>query len=121
MEQINMFVESLKAFWLHFDVAAEKSGIKDFLIKGSVGNLPSVETLDIHYARWGMFTPSDIPFSRDAIASDPPPNIETVIFEDLDLNLFTRQRVSRSVLSWKDRRGDLCEVRYLKSEGNSDV
>lgn len=86
------------------------------VIAGSAGNLPSVENLDIHYAQSGIFTPSDIPFSRDGIASESTPNIETVIFEDLDLNLLNRQRASGTVLSWKDRRSDLYEVRYLKDD-----
>jgi predicted amidohydrolase/ribosomal protein S18 acetylase RimI-like enzyme len=81
-------------------------------IAGSVGNLPNVESLGIHYAQSGIFTPSDIPFKRDAIAAECPPNIETVIFEDLDLELLKRHRQSGTVLNWLDRRTDLYEVRY---------
>jgi predicted amidohydrolase/ribosomal protein S18 acetylase RimI-like enzyme len=81
-------------------------------IAGSVGNLPHVYSLDIHYAQSGIFTPADIPFKRDAIAAECTPNIETVIFEDLDLELLKRHRQSGSVLNWKDRRTDLYEVRY---------
>ncbi len=82
-------------------------------IAGSVGNLPNVESLGIHYAQSGIFTPSDIPFKRDAIAAECTPNIETVIFEDLDLELLKRHRQSGTVLNWRDRRTDLYEVRYL--------
>ena len=81
-------------------------------VAGSVGNLPNVESLGLHYAQSGIFTPSDIPFARDAIAAECPPNIETVIFEDLDLELLKRHRQSGSVLNWLDRRTDLYEVRY---------
>jgi predicted amidohydrolase/mannitol/fructose-specific phosphotransferase system IIA component (Ntr-type)/GNAT superfamily N-acetyltransferase len=81
-------------------------------IAGSVGNLPNVKALGIHYAQSGIFTPSDIPFPRDAIAGEGTPNIETVIFEDLDLELLKKQRQSGSVLNWQDRRTDLYEVRY---------
>jgi predicted amidohydrolase/ribosomal protein S18 acetylase RimI-like enzyme len=81
-------------------------------IAGSVGNLPHVKALGVHYAQSGIFTPSDIPFVRDAIAGEATPNIETVIFEDLDLELLKKQRQSGSVLNWKDRRTDLYEVRY---------
>jgi hypothetical protein len=81
---------------------------------GSVGNLPHVESLGLHYAQSGIFTPSDIPFKRDAIAAECAPNIETVIFEDLDLGLLKKHRQTGSVLNWKDRRTDLFEVRYLK-------
>ena len=61
-----------------------------------------------------IFTPSDIGFKRDAIAAECPANIETVIFEDLDLELLKRHRQSGSVLNWQDRRTDLYEVRYLQ-------
>jgi predicted amidohydrolase/ribosomal protein S18 acetylase RimI-like enzyme len=85
-------------------------------IAGSVGNLPNVESLGLHYAQSGIFTPSDIPFKRDAIAAECPPNIETVIFEDLDLELLKKNRQSGSVLNWQDRRTDLYEVRYYHDE-----
>jgi predicted amidohydrolase/ribosomal protein S18 acetylase RimI-like enzyme len=83
-------------------------------ISGSVGNLPNVESLGIHYAQSGIFTPADIPFKRDAIAAECTPNIETVIFEDLDLELLKKHRQSGSVLNWQDRRTDLYEVRMLQ-------
>jgi predicted amidohydrolase/ribosomal protein S18 acetylase RimI-like enzyme len=83
-------------------------------IAGNVGNLPNVENLGIHYAQSGIFTPSDIPFKRDAVAAECTPNIETVIFEDLDLELLKKHRQSGSVLNWQDRRTDLYDVRYLQ-------
>jgi predicted amidohydrolase/ribosomal protein S18 acetylase RimI-like enzyme len=75
-------------------------------IAGTVGNLPAVENMDIQYAQSGIFTPSDIPFTRDAIASESTPNIETVIIDDVDLELLKRHRQSGSVLNWNDRRAD---------------
>jgi predicted amidohydrolase len=83
-------------------------------VAGNVGNLPNVENLGLHYAQSGIFTPSDIPFKRDAVAAECTPNIETVIFEDLDLDLLKRHRQSGSVLNWRDRRTDLYDVRYLQ-------
>ncbi len=77
---------------------------------GTVGNLPAVENMDIQYAQSGIFTPSDFPFPRDAIASECNPNIETVIFHDVDLELIKRHRRSGSVLNWRDRRSDLYEI-----------
>ena len=82
-------------------------------IAGNVGNLPNVENLGLHYAQSGIFTPSDIPFKRDAVAAECTPNIETVIFEDLDLDLLRKHRQSGSVLNWHDRRTDLYVIRYL--------
>ncbi len=81
---------------------------------GTVGNLPSVENLDIQYAQSGIYTPSDIPFTRDAIASECTPNIETVIIDDVDLELLKRHRQTGSVLNWLDRRTDLYEI-HLKA------
>jgi predicted amidohydrolase/ribosomal protein S18 acetylase RimI-like enzyme len=83
------------------------------VIAGSVGNLPNVQTMGLHYAQSAILTPSDIPFKRDAIAAECTPNIETVVIEDLDLELLKRHRQSATVLNWNDRRRDLFEVRYL--------
>jgi predicted amidohydrolase/ribosomal protein S18 acetylase RimI-like enzyme len=79
---------------------------------GSVGNIPSVDNLDIHYAQSAIFTPSDIPFTRDAIQSEATPNIEQVIIDDIDLELLKKHRQTGSVLNWNDRRNDLYELYY---------
>ena len=78
---------------------------------GNVGNLPDVDNMDVQYAQSGILTPSDIPFSRDAVAAETTPNIETVIVGDVDLELLSRHRQTGNVLNWKDRRTDLYEVR----------
>jgi predicted amidohydrolase len=77
---------------------------------GTVGNLPDVENMDVQYAQSGIFTPSDIPFTRDAIAAECTPNVETVVVDDVDLELLKRHRQSGSVLNWLDRRTDIYEV-----------
>jgi predicted amidohydrolase/ribosomal protein S18 acetylase RimI-like enzyme len=84
------------------------------VIAGTVGNLPFVENMDVQYAQSGIFSPSDIPFSRDAIVAESNPNIETVIVDDIDLELLKRHRQSGTVLNWQDRRTDLYEVRVKK-------
>jgi len=83
-------------------------------ISGSVGNLPSVENMDIQYSQSAIFTPSDIPFARDAIAAECTPNIEMLIFEDLDLSLLKGVRHSGSVLNLKDRRKDIYKLMHLE-------
>lgn len=88
------------------------------VIAGSVGNLPAVPNLDIHYAQSGIYTPSDIPFERDAIAAECTPNTEMLVFEDMDLELLRVGRKSGSVLNRDDRRKDLYEVRYLSPGKN---
>jgi predicted amidohydrolase/ribosomal protein S18 acetylase RimI-like enzyme len=77
---------------------------------GCVGNLPAVENLDINYAQSGIYTPSDFPFSRDCIAGECQPNIETVVIADVDLDVLKRNRQNGTVLTWRDRRLDLYDV-----------
>ncbi len=83
---------------------------------GCVGNLPGVENADIHYAQSGIFTPSDIPFSRDGVAAEAHPNVETVLIHDLDLQLLRRARRSGTVRNWADRRTDLYRVQWTGLE-----
>jgi len=85
-------------------------------ISGCVGNLPQVENADIHYAQSGIFTPSDVSFSRDAIGAECTPNIETIAMHDLDPDLLRRQKMRGTVQNWNDRRLDLYTLRY-KEDG----
>ena len=85
-------------------------------IAGTVGNLPSVHNMDIQYAQSGIFTPADFQFARDAVSAECTPNIETVIIDDVDLELLRRHKQSGSVLNWHDRRTDLYEVRFKKQQ-----
>jgi predicted amidohydrolase len=79
-------------------------------IAGTVGNLPAVDNMDVQYAQSGIFSPSDIPFSRDAISAECTPNIETVIVDEVDLELLKRHRQTGGVVNLHDRRHDLYEV-----------
>jgi predicted amidohydrolase len=79
-------------------------------ITGCVGNLPKVENLDIHFSQSAIFTPSDVEFSREGIATESTPNTETIIYQDLDLRLLKRNREYGTVQPWKDLRSDLYEV-----------
>jgi predicted amidohydrolase len=88
------------------------------VISGCVGNLPLVANLDIHYAQSAILTPSDIPFQRDGIAAECAPNIETLIFQDLDLRLLKKHRAEGSVLTWLDRRSDLYRISYKEGHGD---
>jgi predicted amidohydrolase/ribosomal protein S18 acetylase RimI-like enzyme len=84
-------------------------------IAGTVGNLPSIHNMDIQYAQSGIFTPADLQFARDAVEAECTPNIETVIIDEVDLELLKRHRQSGSVLNWRDRRTDLYETRLKKN------
>lgn len=79
---------------------------------GTVGNLPFVENMDVQYAQSGIYTPSDMQFARDGIASECTPNVETVVVHDLDLAVLERYRKAGSVLNWKDRRTDLYKISF---------
>jgi predicted amidohydrolase len=89
------------------------------VLAGCVGNLPSVDNMDIQYAQSAIFTPSDVEFSREGIATEAAPNTEMLIFQDLDLNLLDRNREYGSVQTWKDRRLDLYHIDY--TEGNKKI
>ena len=79
-------------------------------IAGTVGNLPQVVNMDVQYAQSAIFTPSDFPFSRDAIAAEGTPNVEMVVLHDVDIERLERCRREGTVLNWRDRRRDLYEV-----------
>jgi predicted amidohydrolase/ribosomal protein S18 acetylase RimI-like enzyme len=81
-------------------------------ITGCVGNLPQVENLDVHFSQSAIFTPSDVEFHREAIASEATPNTETLIYQDLDLNLLKRNREMGSVQTWSDRNQGFYKITY---------
>jgi predicted amidohydrolase/ribosomal protein S18 acetylase RimI-like enzyme len=82
------------------------------VIAGCTGNLPQVPVADIHYAQSGIYTPADICFSRDAIAAESTANVETLILQELDLELLRKHRYKGTTRNWLDRRRDLYEVRF---------
>ncbi len=91
------------------------------VIAGCTGNLPQVPVADIHYAQSGIYTPADICFSRDCIAAECTPNIETLIMQDLDIELLRRHRYTGTTRNWLDRRRDLYEVRFNGKDGELKV
>jgi predicted amidohydrolase/ribosomal protein S18 acetylase RimI-like enzyme len=84
------------------------------VITGCVGNLPDVENLDVHFSQSAIFTPSDVEFHREAIASEATPNTETLIYQDLDLNLLRRNREMGSVQTWNDRNQGIYKIHYTE-------
>jgi len=87
------------------------------VLSGCVGNLPEVEHADIHYAQSAILTPSDFYFSRDGVAAECQPNIETVVLAELDLVLLRRHQRKGTVRNWQDRRKDLYRISYTASDG----
>ncbi len=91
------------------------------VITGCVGNLPRVENLDIHFSQSAIFTPSDVEFSREGIATEATPNTETIIYQDLDLQLLKRNREYGTVQPWNDLRSDLYEVIQKHNESSESL
>ncbi len=80
------------------------------VMAGNVGNLPRVDNMELQYAQSCVLTPCDFPFSRDGIAADSTPNVETVVFADLRLEDLHRARHNGTVKNLKDRRHDLYRI-----------
>ncbi|MDP1800725.1 MAG: GNAT family N-acetyltransferase [Bacteroidota bacterium] len=82
------------------------------VLTGCVGNLPEVDNLDIHFSQAAILTPSDVEFSREAIASEAVPNTETLIYQDLDLHLLQRNREMGNAQTWNDRKDGFYKLTY---------
>jgi predicted amidohydrolase len=91
------------------------------VLSGCVGNLPFVENVDIHYAQSGIYTPSDFSFARDGIAAECTPNIETLVIQDVDIELLRDHRSSGSVQNWNDRRRDLYHLVYREEDRTHSI
>jgi predicted amidohydrolase/ribosomal protein S18 acetylase RimI-like enzyme len=90
-------------------------------IAGCVGTLPLVENADIHYAQSGIYTPSDVQFSRDMVAAECTANVETVIVHEVDLDLIRLHRETGTVQNWNDRRTDFYSLRYTEGDKERTV
>ena len=88
---------------------------------GVVGNLPFVQSADVHYAQSGIYTPCDVSFARDGIAAECTPNIEMILVQDLDLELLRRHRQLGTELNWQDRRKDVYAVVYREQPATPGV
>ncbi len=77
---------------------------------GSMGNIPNLGYVDIHYSQSAIFTPSDFAFPHDAVKAEATPNTETTLIADLDLGLLKELRSQGSVRNFQQRRLDLYGV-----------
>ncbi len=91
------------------------------VLAGPVGNLPFVQGADIHYGEACILTPCDLPFARDGVADEATPNVETMVLNELDIEVLRRSRLTGSVRTWLDRRQDLYGVRYTEGGKRSEV
>lgn len=83
-------------------------------ITGSVGNLPKVENMDLHYSQAAVFTPSDFSFPSNGIKSEATTNSEMVLISDVDLTLLDNLHSYGSVRNLKDRRKDVYKLERTK-------
>lgn len=77
---------------------------------GSVGNLPGVANVEFQFARSAVFSPSDYCFPENAIVTEAPAGLETVLIAELDLGLLDRLHHRGSVRNLQQRRTELYEV-----------
>jgi len=91
------------------------------VLSGCVGNLPFVDNADIHYAQSGILTPCDFSFSREGIAAECTPNVETIVVHDVDLELLRRHRYTGTTQNWSDRRRDVYKIVYQEGDQITEV
>jgi predicted amidohydrolase len=91
------------------------------VLAGPIGNLPFVQGADIHYGEACILTPCDLPFARDGVAEVATPNVETMVLNELDIEVLRRNRLTGSVRTWLDRRPELYAVRYTEGGKRSEV
>ncbi len=91
------------------------------VLSAAVGNLPSVEGTDIHYGQACVLTPADLHFARGGIATEATPNIETLVINELDMDLLRRTKRAGTVRPWVDRRNDLYQVTWSSGRKQRQV
>lgn len=82
------------------------------VMAGNVGVLPNVVNMDIQYAQSCILTPCDFPFARDGISAEATPNVEAVLFADLNLDILKQARTQGTVRNLQDRRADLYQITW---------
>jgi predicted amidohydrolase len=79
---------------------------------GMVGSLPLMTDLTSQFAQSGVFTPADLAFPMDGIATEAAANVEQVIVADLDLAILDRARNHGSVQTFRDSQDDTLHTRF---------
>jgi hypothetical protein len=55
------------------------------------------------------------------VAEEATPNVETMVVEELDIDVLRRNRLTGSVRTWLDRRADLYAVRFTEAGKKGEV
>jgi predicted amidohydrolase len=79
---------------------------------GMVGSLPLMTDLTSQFAQSGIYTPADLAFPMDGIATEAAANVEQVIVADLDLAILDRARDHGSVQTFRDSQHDTLHTRF---------
>ncbi len=83
------------------------------VLSGSVGNLPKVDNVNVHYAQIAILAPSDFPFPHDSVIAESTPNTETMLIADVDLTKLKELREGGGVRNTNDRRRDLYRLEWI--------
>jgi predicted amidohydrolase len=79
---------------------------------GMVGSLPLMTDLTSQFAQSGIYTPADLAFPMDGIATEAAANVEQVIVADLDLATLDRARHHGSVQTFRDSQSDTLHTQF---------
>lgn len=74
---------------------------------GTVGALPTVDSMRSNFGQAAVITPNDISFPPKGILVEGEINLDMVVTADLDLSLLYKVREQGAVTTWRDRRTDL--------------
>lgn len=85
-------------------------------IAGSVGNLPKVQNMDMQFSQALVYTPSDFSFPSNGIKAEATANAEMILVADVDLDLLAELHSYGSVRNLRDRRTDLFQIHFTKSQ-----
>ncbi len=83
------------------------------VLSGSVGNLPKVDNVNVHYAQIAILAPSDFPFPHDSVIAESTPNTEAMLIADVDLTKLKELREGGGVRNTNDRRRDLYRLEWI--------
>lgn len=113
------FCTDQRAGYLRVRYCAQARAIENqcyVVIAGNVGNLPDVHNMNVQYAQSCILTPCDFPFARDGIAADTSPNVETIVFADLNIRTLVKARNTGSRMNLSDRRDELYTLEWYEPE-----
>lgn len=80
----------------------------------TVGFLPEVPGLEMHYGRAALLTPCDLPFPPRGIQTEGSTGQEQIVLGDLPLDAIRASRQQGSVRPWQVRRQDILQLPVRK-------